>query len=241
MSTHIRLVEMPEDTTYAPLGVLGYCLTHTDFLSIVFSELNLPLKTVEHEPRAKLGDILVSILAGCRSLVQVNTRIRPDQALATAWGRAQFAEQSTLARTLDAFTLEQVDQLRTGCEALFRRHSRTFQHDFEQDWLWLDIDLTSLPISKRAEGSTKGRIGREKTRMVGNWPACMRHSIMRRSFLGFTRATSTVNRSTSPCCASWMAFSSSAWRRNSAPSCVRMPGSAAMTTSTLPWMKAGKS
>jgi hypothetical protein len=33
---------MPQDTSFAPLGVLGYCLTRNNFLAPVFSELALP-------------------------------------------------------------------------------------------------------------------------------------------------------------------------------------------------------
>jgi hypothetical protein len=162
MRPAIRLIAMPEETPFAPLGVLGYCLTRTDFLQPVLSAVQLPLKTVDHAPAAKLLDILVSILAGCRAIVQVNTRLCPDVALARAWGRDCFAEQSTLARTLDRFTDETVAQLRQASEALFRRESRTLHHAFTDDWLWLDIDLTPLPISKHAEGSTKGKIGVKK-------------------------------------------------------------------------------
>jgi hypothetical protein len=35
------------------------------------------------------------------------------------------------------------------------------RHDYIRDWLWLDIDLTPLPISKHAEGSTKGKIDKK--------------------------------------------------------------------------------
>jgi hypothetical protein len=157
MATVIRLVEMPDETSFVPLGVLGYCLTRTESLAPVWAELDLPLKTVAHSPPAKLLDIVVSILAGCRAIAQVNTRVRPDVALARAWGRERFAEQSPLTRTLDAFSPTEVAQLRRGSEALFRRESRVLRHDFVQDWLWLDIDLTPLPISKLAEGSTKGK------------------------------------------------------------------------------------
>jgi hypothetical protein len=169
MSTAIRLTSMPQDTNFAPLGVLGYCLTRTDFLAPVLSALVLPIKEVDHAPNAKVLDVLVSILAGCRAVSQVNTRIRPDMALARAWGRESFAEQSTLSRTLDAFGEEQIAQLRQGSEVLFRRESRTLRHDFAQDWLWLDIDLTPLPASKHAEGSTKGKIGGEKTDTGVSW------------------------------------------------------------------------
>jgi hypothetical protein len=161
MPTVIRLVEMRNETSFAPLGVLGYCLTRTEFLAPVWAELDLPLKTVDHAPQAKLLDLLVSILAGCRAVAQVNTRLRPDIALARAWGRECFADQSTLARTLDAFSSTEVIQLRHGSASLFRRESRVLRHDFARDWLWLDIDLTPLPISKHAEGSTKGKFNRK--------------------------------------------------------------------------------
>jgi len=161
MSTVIRLIEMPHETGFAPLGVLGYCLTRTKFLAPLWADLELPLKTVDHDPQAKLLDILVSILAGCRAIVQVNTRLRPDIALARAWDRERFADQSTLTRTLDAFRDTDVAQLRQGSENLFRRESFVLRHDFVQDWLWLDIDLTPLPISKHAEGSTKGKFNRK--------------------------------------------------------------------------------
>ena len=179
MSTAIRLTSMPQDTSFVPLGVLGYCLTRNAFLAPVLSELALPIKEVDHGPNAKVQDVLVSILAGCRAISQVNTRIRPDTALARAWGRERFAEQSTLSRTLDAFGEAQIVQLRQGSEVLFRRESRTLRHDFAQDWLWLDIDLTPLPASKHAEDSTKGKIGGEKTDMGVNWHVSTRRSTKR--------------------------------------------------------------
>jgi hypothetical protein len=161
MPTIIRLKDMPNETGFAPLGVVGYCLTRTQFLAPVWEKLSLPLKTVDHSPQDKLQDIVVSILSGCRAIYQVNTRLRPDLALARAWGRERFADQSQLARALDTFTGVDLTQLRQGSEVLFRRESRVLQHDFAHTWLWLDIDLTPLPISKHAEGSTKGKLGRK--------------------------------------------------------------------------------
>ena len=167
MAAIVRLVSMPTATGFAPLGVLGYCLHRTGFLDCLWADLQLPLKTVDHSPEAKLLDVLVSILGGCRAIAQVNTRLRPDLALAQAWGRERFAEQATLARTLNAFGAEQVGQLRAGCEALFGRESQSLRHNLAVDWLWLDIDLTPLPISKHAQGSTRGKFG-EKTVMAAS-------------------------------------------------------------------------
>lgn len=159
--TTIKLVTIRKESERVPLGVLGYCLKRSDFLAPVWSKLELPMKEVEHTPSAKLQDVLTGILAGCRSLYQTNTRLRPDLVLAQAWGRERFAEQSMLSRTLDAFDEENVEQLRLGSEQLFQRESAVLRHDFSKEWLWLDIDLTPLPCSKQAEGGTKGKFDKK--------------------------------------------------------------------------------
>ena len=228
MRPQIQLTHLPEDTAFAPLGVLGYCLTRTNFLAPVFTDLHLPLKVVDHSPTDKLLDVLVSILVGCRALVQVNTRLRPDLALARAWGRAYFADQSSLACTLTVFTPAHVAQLRHGSETLFRRESHTFRHAFGQDWLWLDIDLTPLPASKHAEGSTKGKISGKKTPMGGNWRACMPRNTMKRSSHACTPVTNTAVRPISPCSTPSRSISTSRQPRRHARSCARIPALEAM-------------
>lgn len=230
MRPQIQLTHLPEDTSFAPLGVLGYCLTRTNVLAPVFTGLHLPLKVVDHTPGAKLLDVLVSILVGCRALVQVNTRLRPDRALARAWGRACFADQSSLARTLAVFTPAHVAQLRKGSETLFRRESRTFRHAFVQDWLWLDIDLTPLPASKHAEGSTKGKISGKKTRTGGNWHACMRRNTMKHCSHACTPATNTAVRPISPCSTPSRSISTSRPPRRRARSCAPIRALGAMPT-----------
>jgi hypothetical protein len=55
--TRVSLTDMPNETSFAPLGVLGYCLTRTKFLAPVWAELELSLKTVDHSPSAKLLDV----------------------------------------------------------------------------------------------------------------------------------------------------------------------------------------
>jgi hypothetical protein len=230
MRPQIRLVAMPNETGFAPLGVLGYCLMRTSFLAPFLRAVTVPIKTVQHLPAAKLLDVLVSILAGCRAVSQINTRLRPDLALAHAWGRPQFAAQATLARTLDSFTDADVCQLRQGCEKLFRRESRTLRHPFTDDWLWLDIDLTPLPASKHAEASTKGKISPKKTSMADNWLACMRRSITRRcshgSTLAIKRAIPPMSRSCRHSTAFWVCAMSTRHARY----CVRTLGLGVIVT-----------
>jgi hypothetical protein len=154
MITRVITLPQGQDTTYAPLAVLGYCLNRTKFLAPL-STVDLNMKTVRHTPAAKLQDILVSILANCTSIKQVDLKIRPDLVLAEAWGREQFAQQSTLADTLNAFTARSVKELRSVGQTLCRAHGRTRRHDFSQ-LLWLDVDPTGLPSSAHAQGSEKG-------------------------------------------------------------------------------------
>lgn len=226
----IRLMAMPNETNFAPLGVLGYCLTRTTFLWPVLTAVHLPLKAVDHTPASKLLDVLVSILAGCRAIKHVNTRLRPDVALARAWGRDHFADQSTLARTLDSFTAEQLLQLRQASAALFRRESHTLRHAFADTWLWLDLDLTPLPASKHAEGSTKGKISPKKTSMAANWRGCMPRSITKRSSHSSIRASNRAPRPMRRCCRRSRVVWRSRPRKKRARSCAQTPALGVMPT-----------
>src|SRR5437016_5005812 len=126
-----------------------------------------------------------------------------------------------MTHPLDQFSDEQVAQLRTGSETLFRRESRTLRHNLAEDWLWLDIDLTPLPASKHAEGSTKGKISAKKTARAASSPACMPRSITKRSSHGCTPASKPAAR---PICPSWRcssAFWPSARHRKRVSSCAR--------------------
>lgn len=158
MKTEIVLDAMPTYTQYVPLAVLGYCLTRTRFLQQVWSQIELGSKAYDHTPAEKLQDALLCMLAGLGSISKINTRLRPDQTLAQAWERDEFAEQSTIARVLDSLGQEQVEQLRQGHQSLFRSYSQTMKHDYHNSWLMIDIDPTGLLASRHAEGSRKGYV-----------------------------------------------------------------------------------
>jgi hypothetical protein len=87
--------------------------------------------------------------------------------LAQAWGRATYVEQSTVARTLDALTQTNLQDLRAAGTAIWRAHSQALDHDW-RGWLWLDLDLSGLRASPNAEDSTKGYFSGEKTPPAGS-------------------------------------------------------------------------
>ena len=157
MSVQITLQPLNGRCAFAPLAVVGDCWTRREVLKPLWAPLQLPLKVYDHTATAKLQDILVAILAGCRKTPAQGhrCRVRPEHALQAAWDRPAFAEQSTLSRTLDALQAEHLSQLRAGQLALLQQHSQLRQHNWTQPVI-LDIDPTSLVTAKRAEGSRKG-------------------------------------------------------------------------------------
>ena len=131
---------------HVPLAVLGYALQRAEVLAPL-TTLELPLKTIDHKPTDKMLEGLVLILAGGRATSQANLLLRPNTGLAQAWGQAQFAEQSTLARTFDALNEASVHALQGAFARLTRTWSHTCHHDFRRGGLTLDGDLTGLPAS----------------------------------------------------------------------------------------------
>jgi hypothetical protein len=69
---------------YAPLAALGSRLQQQDFFAPLREHVQLDCKAVFHAPHEKLLDVIVSMLADRASLKQINTRLRPDTALATS-------------------------------------------------------------------------------------------------------------------------------------------------------------
>lgn len=143
-------------TAFGPLCALGHYLTKERALKPLCG-VEIAQKTLKHSPQEKLLDALIGIMAGCQALYEMNVRVRPDLPLQKAFGRDRCADQSTISKTLNAFTQETVSELREAIEAIQRSHSPLFSHHyFEGEMLILEVDLTGLRASKRAEGSTKG-------------------------------------------------------------------------------------
>ncbi len=151
--------------SHVPLAALGYALQRAHVLDALY-DVALPIKTIDYRPGDKLLEALVLILAGGRATSQVDLLLRPNLALARAWGQSQFAQQSTLADALDAFTSDSIASLRTAFEAILDQSGGSLAHDFRTGNLYLDADLTGLPASRHAAGSTKGYFAGEKTASV---------------------------------------------------------------------------
>jgi hypothetical protein len=157
----------PLDSLFSPHASLAALAAHLDargIFDIVRQGVQMAQKTVKDSPQDKLIDILMTLLSGAQSLVQLNTLLRSDPALQQSVGRQRCSEQSVAQQTLDAATCENVDQMQQVLTMLFRQHSQAASHSYRSDWLILDVDLTGMPCGKKAEKSTKGYFGQHRSR-----------------------------------------------------------------------------
>src|ERR671933_841860 len=152
------------ESSHASLCALGSYLRQIGFFTPLEQHVHLRQKTVTYTPIQKLEMIFVALLAGAKAISHTGTTLRVDPALQRAFGLPGCADQSVLAETLNAATDKDVAALRTAVEELFQQHSQACHHDFAQDLLVLDIDLSPLPASRKAEGSERCYMGRCRSR-----------------------------------------------------------------------------
>ena len=115
----------------ASLAAVGIKLRTVDLFGPIKERVLIRQKTVKHSPVEKLQDAFIAILAGARSLCQINTHLRTDEVLQRAFGRQACAEQSVVQETLDHCTSANVGQMMQAADVIFRRHSLAFRHDYK--------------------------------------------------------------------------------------------------------------
>jgi hypothetical protein len=151
-------------TGRASLCALGEYLRRHCFFAPLREQVTIPQKTVRHRPVEKVLDALLGILCGAKTIAQSNVTIRVDPAVQRAFGRTGCAEQSTIARTLQASTAETVDQLSRVSWYYLKRYGQTPHHRFAERRLWIDVDITPMPIGAKAEGSERTWMGRNRSK-----------------------------------------------------------------------------
>ncbi|HEU0001325.1 MAG TPA: transposase [Ktedonobacteraceae bacterium] len=148
----------------ASLAALVAHLKSRGIFDELHADVQIAQKTVKDSPQDKVQDILLALLCGAQSLVQLNTLLRQDAGLQQAADRSRTAEQSVAQQTLDAATAENVEQLQQMLTRRLQHHSQVAHHPFREQWLILDADLTGRPAGQRAEGSVKGYFSQPKNR-----------------------------------------------------------------------------
>lgn len=151
-------------TAHASLAALGQQLQAWHVWRAVERQVQIKQKVIKYQPTDKLLDEFITLLAGGQGVVEINTKLRPDEALQRAFGRDSCAEQSTVSDTLAACTSENVQQMRQALQASFRQRSRAYGHAYQRAWQWLEVDLTGLACGAQADGAEKGYFAGQRGR-----------------------------------------------------------------------------
>lgn len=166
MTIEIGFTDKPTNTQYVPLAVI--CADYQQHQRLEpLEQVQIPMRQRDFSAVDKLIQVLLSIMAGCETLSEVNFRLKSEEKLATIWGWPRWADQSNLSRTLDRLTLMNLDQLRDSSRAIWYPSSQVKSHDWRA-FLWLDFDLSGLPCGPQAQASQKGYFSGKKTLPVVN-------------------------------------------------------------------------
>src|SRR5215472_2324464 len=121
-----------EYSARASLMIIGLRMRALRIWQVVEQKVAIKQKAIRYRPLDKILDGFILMLAGGRGMVEVNTRVRPDQLLQSAFGRAGCAEQSTVSQTFNACTAQNVAKLREAVQTINQAHSQAYQHDYRQ-------------------------------------------------------------------------------------------------------------
>ena len=143
---------------------LGYGCKGSTCLGRCRDYVHIAQKTVTHTPVQKWYDAFIALLAGAHGLVEINKRLRADPGLHAAFGRQTCAEQSVVQETLDACTEANVAQMHHAMDAISRRQSQGYRHNYRQRLQVLDVDMTGMPCGKKATFATKGDFAKQRNR-----------------------------------------------------------------------------
>jgi hypothetical protein len=152
------------DSGHASLCLLGTDLRQIGFFKPLEQRVKIEQKVLKYTSLQQLEMLFVGLLAGIKAVSHTANTLRIDAALMAAFGLPGCAEQSVIADTLDAATEADVVALQEAVAEIFADYSQAQQHDFGQQFLVLDVDLSPLPASRKAEGSERGYMGRSRSR-----------------------------------------------------------------------------
>ena len=156
--------EITPPMSRASLCALGEYLRRQCFFAPLREQLTITQKAVRYRPVDTVLDGWLGLLCGATTISQSNVTIRVEPAVQRAFGRTGCAEQSTMARTLQASTAETVDSLERVSWYDRKRYGQTPHHRFTEHLLWVDSDVTPLPIGATAEGSERTWMGRHRSK-----------------------------------------------------------------------------
>ena len=133
---------------------------------VIHQKVEIHQKKVEYRPTDKLVLMTLGIMSGCDVVFDINRKLRVDRPLLRAFGYSKCADQSVIQDTLNAATEENVLQMEYALKTIWDENNLTVpileNARIEGRIETIDMDLSGMPASKKAECSTKGYFPEEK-------------------------------------------------------------------------------
>ena len=149
-------------TPQAPLCALGEVLRVREVFQPIHDLVSIPQKTVVYRPTDKLVFLVLGMLSGAETVSEIQSKVRPDRGLLGAFGYQRCADASVIQQTLDASTEATVASLEAALGRVRLKQGQRCQVPLaSEEEIGVDIDLSSLPIGKHAEGSEKGYVAKK--------------------------------------------------------------------------------
>jgi hypothetical protein len=146
----------------ASLASVGQRMRQLKIWETVERHVQVVQKVRKHKPLEKLLDALMNILAGGHGVVEVNTRVRPDEGLQRAFGRADCADQSVISETLNQCDQGTVGQMQQALNEIIQENSQSMQHNYRAQPLLMDVDMSGMPAGRQGEEVSKGYFSGQK-------------------------------------------------------------------------------
>jgi hypothetical protein len=155
-----------EHSSHASLAALGPVIESRRIFAPIYEQVKIGQKKIFYSPNDKLIFVVLGILSGVESVSDINYDLRPDKPVLSAFRFDGCAEQSVIQDTLDVCVPQNVVQLEGALFQIFVQHNRSqsllFDALVESREVTIDMDLSGLPASKNAEGSSKGYFSKRR-------------------------------------------------------------------------------
>ena len=145
---------------HAPLAALAPVISQKQIFSAIHNHVVIAQRRRDYRPSDKLVFVVLGIISGAETINDINHTLRVDAPLLGAFGYETCAEQSVIQQTFNAATAENVVQLESALEQIWMQENQSVSllesAAREQTMVTVDLDLSGMPASSKAEGSTKG-------------------------------------------------------------------------------------
>lgn len=154
------------NSAYVSLCAIAPVIEDKNVFDIIHQKVEIQQKKVEYSPTDKLILMILAIMSGCDVVFDINRKLRVDKTLLSAFGYTKCADQSVIQDTLNSTTEDNVLQMESALEAIWDENNLTVpileNAKMEGRIETIDMDLSGMPASKKAECSTKGYFAGEK-------------------------------------------------------------------------------